>query len=68
MSSFCGLFFIALSLMFRISLSFWDDLAHVAYHHLEKGQQIHVSGRFASDSVEGDENKRQVYYKVGLES
>ncbi|CAA6662842.1 unnamed protein product [Spirodela intermedia] len=47
-----------------ISLTLWDDLAHVAFQHVEKGQQIYVSGRLVSDSVEGDDSKRQVYYKV----
>ncbi|XP_078437358.1 protein OSB1, mitochondrial-like [Wolffia australiana] len=47
-----------------INLTFWDDLAHVAFNHVNKGQQIYVSGRLASDAVEGDDNKRQVYYKV----
>ena len=49
----------------RISLTFWDELAHVAFQHVEKGQQVYVSGRLVSDTVEGDDEKdRQVYYKV----
>ncbi|KAJ0982419.1 hypothetical protein J5N97_010674 [Dioscorea zingiberensis] len=48
-----------------ISLTFWDELAHVAFQHVEKGHQIYVSGRLVSDTVEGDDEKeRQVYYKV----
>ncbi|XP_042026823.1 protein OSB2, chloroplastic-like [Salvia splendens] len=47
-----------------ISLTFWDDLAHIASQHVEKGQQIHVSGRLVSDTVETDDGKQQVYYKV----
>ncbi|KAM0951801.1 putative primosome PriB/single-strand DNA-binding, nucleic acid-binding protein [Dioscorea sansibarensis] len=48
-----------------ISLTFWDELAHVAFQHVEKGQQVYVSGRLVSDTVEGDDEKdRQVYYKV----
>lgn len=32
---------------------------------MEKGQQVYVSGRLVSDTVEGDDEKdRQVYYKV----
>ena len=48
----------------RINLTFWDELAHVASQHVEKGQQIHVSGRLVSDTVENDEGKQQTYYKV----
>ncbi|KAM1484000.1 hypothetical protein FF1_035774 [Malus domestica] len=47
-----------------INLTFWDELAHVAFQHVEKGQQIYVSGRLISDSVETDEGKQQTYYKV----
>ncbi|KAL2323495.1 hypothetical protein Fmac_027874 [Flemingia macrophylla] len=47
-----------------ISLTFWDDLAHVASHHLHKGHQIHVSGRLVTDAVETDDGKTQFYYKV----
>ncbi|KAL9261058.1 OSB1, mitochondrial-like protein [Drosera capensis] len=47
-----------------INLTFWDELAHVAYQHLKKGQQIYVSGRLVADTVEGDEGKSQTYYKV----
>lgn len=54
---FCG---------FRINLTFWDDLANVANQHVEKGQQIYVSGRLISDTVEGDDGKEQTYYKVAL--
>ncbi|CAI9104159.1 OLC1v1002784C1 [Oldenlandia corymbosa var. corymbosa] len=47
-----------------INLTFWDELAHVASQHLEKGQQIYVSGRLVSDTVESDDGKQQTYYKV----
>lgn len=47
-----------------INLTFWDELAHVASQHVEKGQQIYVSGRLVSDTVENDEGKQQTYYKV----
>eukprot|EP00262_Sarcandra_glabra_P002726 TRINITY_DN13136_c0_g1_i2.p1 TRINITY_DN13136_c0_g1~~TRINITY_DN13136_c0_g1_i2.p1 ORF type:complete len:253 (+),score=37.32 TRINITY_DN13136_c0_g1_i2:214-972(+) len=46
-----------------INLTFWDDLAHVAFQHLEKGHRIYVSGRLVSDTVERDDEK-QTYYKV----
>lgn len=48
----------------RINLTFWDDLAHVAFQHLEKGNQIYVSGRLISDAFETSEGKQQTYYKV----
>ncbi|XP_020262565.1 protein OSB1, mitochondrial-like [Asparagus officinalis] len=48
----------------RVNLTFWDELAHVAFQHVEKGQQIYVSGRLVSDTVQGDDEKTQVYYKV----
>ncbi|KAJ8458952.1 hypothetical protein OPV22_031878 [Ensete ventricosum] len=47
-----------------INLTFWDELAHMAFQHVEKGHQVHVSGRLVSDVVEGDDEKRQVFYKV----
>lgn len=47
-----------------INLTFWDDLAHVASQHLQKGHQIHVSGRLITDTVETEEGKSQTYYKV----
>ncbi|KAJ6797913.1 protein OSB2, chloroplastic-like [Iris pallida] len=47
-----------------INLTFWDELAHTAAQHLEKGQQVYVSGRLVSDTVEGEDEKKQVYYKV----
>ncbi|KAG5250529.1 protein OSB [Salix suchowensis] len=47
-----------------INLTFWDELAHVASQHVEKGQQIYVAGRLISDSVENDDGKLQTYYKV----
>ncbi|KAL0437412.1 UNVERIFIED_CONTAM: protein OSB1, mitochondrial [Sesamum radiatum] len=47
-----------------INLTFWDEMAHVAFEHVEKGQQIYVSGRLVSDTVENDEGKQQTYYKV----
>ncbi|KAH7577616.1 hypothetical protein JRO89_XS01G0275800 [Xanthoceras sorbifolium] len=48
----------------RINLTFWDELAHAAYNHVEKGHQIYVSGRLVSDVVENDDGKQQTYYKV----
>ncbi|KAK6940744.1 Primosome PriB/single-strand DNA-binding [Dillenia turbinata] len=48
----------------QISLTFWDDLAHVAFQHVEKGQQIYVSGRLISDTVESEDGRQQTYYKV----
>lgn len=50
----------------RINLTFWEELAHVAHQHLEKGQQIYVSGRLVSDTVESEDGKQQTYYKVIL--
>lgn len=47
-----------------INLTLWDELAHVAFEHVEKGQQIYVAGRLVSDTVENDEGKQQTYYKV----
>ena len=48
----------------RISLTFWDELAHVAFQHVEKGQEICVSGRLVTYTVESDKGKRQTYFKV----
>lgn len=47
-----------------INLTFWDELAHVAHQHVEKGHQIYVSGRLVSDTVEGEDGKQLTYYKV----
>ncbi|GKV20165.1 hypothetical protein SLEP1_g30323 [Rubroshorea leprosula] len=47
-----------------INLTLWDELANIAYQHVEKGQQIYVSGRLVSDTIEGDDGKKQTYYKV----
>lgn len=48
-----------------MNLTFWDELAHAAFQHVEKGHQVFVSGRLVSDVVaEEDDEKRQVYYKV----
>ncbi|XP_059660414.1 protein OSB4, chloroplastic-like [Cornus florida] len=47
-----------------INLTFWDELAHVAFEHVEKGQQIYISGRLVTDTVENDDGKQQTYYKV----
>ncbi|KAK9057353.1 hypothetical protein SSX86_022188 [Deinandra increscens subsp. villosa] len=47
-----------------ISLTFWDEMAHIASQHVVKGQQIHVSGRLVSDTVDSDDGKQQTYYKV----
>lgn len=50
--------------IFRINLALWDELAHVAIQHVEKGHQIYVSGRLISDTVESEDGKQQTYYKV----
>ncbi|KAI7754597.1 hypothetical protein M8C21_003725 [Ambrosia artemisiifolia] len=47
-----------------ISLTFWDEMAHIASQHVEKGQQIYVTGRLVSDTVDSDDGKQQTYYKV----
>ncbi|KAL2934601.1 Protein OSB1 mitochondrial [Bienertia sinuspersici] len=47
-----------------INLTFWDELAHIAHQHLEKGLQVYVSGRLISDTVESEDGKQQTYYKV----
>ncbi|KAL0903606.1 hypothetical protein M5K25_027997 [Dendrobium thyrsiflorum] len=47
-----------------INLTFWDELAHVAFQHVEKGNQVYVSGRLVSDTTEGENDKRLVFYKV----
>ncbi|XP_047177862.1 protein OSB2, chloroplastic-like [Vigna umbellata] len=47
-----------------INLTFWDDLALVASQHLQKGHQVHVSGRLVTDTVENEEGKTNSYYKV----
>ncbi|MFS7902132.1 putative primosome PriB/single-strand DNA-binding, nucleic acid-binding protein [Helianthus anomalus] len=47
-----------------INLTFWDEVAHIASQHVEKGQQIYVTGRLVSDTVESDDGKQQTYYKV----
>ncbi|KAL6527669.1 hypothetical protein OROMI_029480 [Orobanche minor] len=49
---------------FWISLTLWDELAQVAFQHVEKGHQVYVSGRLVSDTVENDDGKHQTYYKV----
>ncbi|GAU50487.1 hypothetical protein TSUD_26310 [Trifolium subterraneum] len=47
-----------------IHLTFWDELAHVASQHVQQGQQIHVSGRLVTDTVDSVEGKQHTYYKV----
>ncbi|KAK7270302.1 hypothetical protein RIF29_23349 [Crotalaria pallida] len=47
-----------------INLTFWDEMAHIAYQHLQTGHQIFVSGRLTTDTVETDDGKYQTYYKV----
>ncbi|KAF3325311.1 hypothetical protein FCM35_KLT10382 [Carex littledalei] len=42
-------------LFFRVNLTFWNELAHVAYQHLE-------TGRLVSDEVKDNENTRE-YFK-----
>ncbi|KAI9080302.1 hypothetical protein K1719_037696 [Acacia pycnantha] len=49
---------------FWINLTFWDELAHVAFQHLEKGHQIYVSGRLVTDTVQSNFGKQQTYSKV----
>ncbi|GLT42394.1 hypothetical protein SLA2020_163960 [Shorea laevis] len=49
---------------FGINLTLWDELANVAYQHVQKGQQIYVCGRLVADTVESDNGKQQTYYKV----
>lgn len=48
----------------RILLSFWNELAHAAFQHLEKGTQIYVCGRLIADTVETEDGTEQTYYKV----
>lgn len=48
----------------RINLTFWEELAHIAHQHVDKGQRIFVSGRLVADTVEVDDEKQQTYYKV----
>jgi len=52
------------SQMSWIHLTFWDELAHVASQHVQKGHQIHVSGRLVTDTVDTVDGKQQTYYKV----
>lgn len=47
-----------------VNLTFWNDVALVAFQHIEKGNKIFVSGRLISDSVESDDGKQQTFYKV----
>nr|XP_043609988.1 protein OSB2, chloroplastic-like [Erigeron canadensis] len=47
-----------------INLTFWDEMAHIASRHVEKGNQIYVSGRLVADTVDSDDGKQQTYYKV----
>ncbi|KAM7521658.1 hypothetical protein LguiA_011560 [Lonicera macranthoides] len=47
-----------------INLTFWDELALVAFQHVEKGHQIYVSGRLVSDTVESDDGKQRTFYKI----
>ncbi|XP_077247361.1 protein OSB1, mitochondrial-like [Tasmannia lanceolata] len=48
-----------------INLTLWDELAHVAFQHVEKGQQVYVTGRLVSDTVQGEDGEKpQTYYKV----
>ncbi|KAK8953561.1 hypothetical protein KSP40_PGU006658 [Platanthera guangdongensis] len=47
-----------------INLTFWDELAHIAFQHVEKGNQVYVSGRLVSDTTEGEDDKPRVFYKV----
>ncbi|XP_020587066.1 protein OSB2, chloroplastic-like isoform X2 [Phalaenopsis equestris] len=47
-----------------INLTFWDELAHVAFQHVEKGNQVHVSGRLVSDTTEGEDDRPLIFYKI----
>ncbi|XP_047335324.1 protein OSB2, chloroplastic-like [Impatiens glandulifera] len=47
-----------------INLTFWDELAQTAFQHVEKGDQIFVSGRLISDIVENDDGKQQTFFKI----
>ncbi|KAE9463926.1 hypothetical protein C3L33_04149, partial [Rhododendron williamsianum] len=49
-----------------ILLSFWNELAHAAFQHLEKGTQIYVCGRLIADTVETEDGTEQTYYKVNV--
>ncbi|KAA8548724.1 hypothetical protein F0562_000408 [Nyssa sinensis] len=49
---------------FWINLTFWDELAHTANQHVEKGHRIYVSGRLVLDMVENDDEQWETYYKV----
>ncbi|KAJ3687408.1 hypothetical protein LUZ61_016572 [Rhynchospora tenuis] len=46
-----------------VNLTFWNELAHVAYQHLETGRRIFVSGRLVSDDFK-EGNNSLLYYKV----
>ncbi|KAL2556838.1 Protein OSB1 [Forsythia ovata] len=47
-----------------INLTFWDEMAHIASEHVEKGHQIYISGRLVSDTVKNEDETQQTYYKV----
>ncbi|KAJ3674725.1 hypothetical protein LUZ60_005341 [Juncus effusus] len=50
-----------------VNLNFWEDLAHIAYQHLQSGQRIFVSGKLISDVVKGEDETVQTYYKVTVQ-
>lgn len=52
------------SMFFRVFLTFWETLAHIAFQHVEKGSRIYVCGRLLADVVESDDGKDLTYYKV----
>ncbi|KAG6724188.1 hypothetical protein I3842_03G245900 [Carya illinoinensis] len=44
-------------------MTFWDELAHSSFQHVEKGHQIYVLGRLVIDIVESEDGKQQIYYQ-----
>ncbi|GER55386.1 single-stranded DNA-binding protein [Striga asiatica] len=48
----------------RINLNFWNELAQVAFQHVEIGHQVYVAGRLVADTVQDDNGMSQTYYKV----
>ncbi|RZC50420.1 hypothetical protein C5167_018837 [Papaver somniferum] len=46
------------------NLTFWNELAHIANQHVEKGQRLYVTGNIVSNTVDKDDGSKQTYYKV----
>ncbi|KAL3633887.1 hypothetical protein CASFOL_022649 [Castilleja foliolosa] len=44
--------------------TFWDELARVAFQHVEKGQQVYVSGALFQILSKNDDGKQQTYFKM----